>query len=213
MSPPSDLQLAFDEALTDLFRNHRQGDSARALEWKLDTVMGRLHADTLDLCTTRFSECGHHLVSLVTGIVGHGFQGGNSTRSFLDRLIMKGVDINIPDSAGRRPLVQAMFRHSELMQLHQLEFVLDKPLDWLAVDCDRNSLLSVRYGDPDVRQAIQDAVRHQWQAGTAEQQRTWLESLLLKPEESHEPLLAELRQGVLDQSLSDTRAAFKSMRL
>lgn len=212
MSPPSDLQLAFDEALTDLFRNHRQGDSARALEWKLDTVMGRLHADTLDLCTTRFSECGHHLVSLVTGIVGHGFQGGNSTRSFLDRLIMKGVDINIPDSAGRRPLVQAMFRHSELMQLHQLEFVLDKPLDWLAVDCDRNSVLSVRYADPGVRQAVHDRVRHQWQQGTPEQQHGWLEQLLPKAEESHERLLAELRQGFLDHALSGARSPAKPMR-
>lgn len=213
MKPLSDLQLAFDEALTDLFRNHRQGSSPRSLEWKLDVVMGRLHADTLEACTTRFTSCGHHLVSLVTGIVGHGFQGGNTTRSFLDKLILAGVDINVPDNAGRRPLVQAMFRHSERMNLSQLAFVLEKPLDWLAVDGDRNSVLSVRYADPDVRQAIRDAVREQWQSGTAEQQRTWLESLLLKPEASHEPLLAELRQGVLDQSLSGTRAAFKPMRL
>ena len=212
MIPLSDLQLAFAESLTKIFRDHRQGRSARGLEWGLDEAMERLHADTLAMCTTRFSPCGHHLVSLVTGIVGHGFQGGSPTRSFLDKLVLKGVDINVPDQAGRRPLVQALTRHNELLNLSQLAFALEKPLDLLSVDCDRNSVFSVRYPDPQVRQALQDKAREQWQEGSVDQRRAWLDGLAFKLEDSHEPFLAELRHTLMDQSLDSSRAGVKPRR-
>lgn len=212
MSPSSDLQLAFLESLTRAFREHRQGKSARGLEWTLDETMGRLHADTVGMCTTQFSDCGHHLVSFVTGIVGHGFQGGNPPRSFLDKLILKGVDINVPDQAGRRPLVQAMVRHSEFLKLELLAFALEQPLDVLSVDSDRNSVFSVRYADPQVRQALHSKAREQWLEGSVNQRRAWLDGLASKLEDSHEPFLAELRHTLMDQSLDSPRAGVKPRR-